>query len=33
MGMDQICVIFGAGEYYADEPTVPAGAFVIAADG
>ncbi|KAB8286789.1 thiamine diphosphokinase [Bifidobacterium avesanii] len=31
-----ICVIFGAGEYYpgpANRPTVPAGAFVIAADG
>lgn len=31
--MEQICVIFGAGEYYAERPCVPDGAFVIAADG
>ncbi|MBT1160726.1 thiamine diphosphokinase [Bifidobacterium sp. SO1] len=30
---EQTCVIFGAGEYYADRPIVPEGAFVIAADG
>lgn len=28
-----ICVIFGAGDYYDEKPTVPDGAFVIAADG
>ena len=31
--MTQVCVIFGAGEYYAGTPVVPAGAYVIAADG
>ena len=30
--MTQVCVIFGAGEYYAGTPVVPAGAYVIAAD-
>lgn len=27
------CVIFAAGEYYGETPIVPAGSFVIAADG
>ena len=27
------CVVFGAGEYYREIPSVPAGAFVVAADG
>ena len=31
--MTQVCVIFGAGEYYAGTPVVPTGAYVIAADG
>lgn len=31
--MAQVCVIFGAGEYYAGTPVVPAGAYVVAADG
>ena len=31
--MAQVCVIFGAGEYYAGTPVVPTGAYVIAADG
>ena len=31
--MTQVCVIFGAGEYYAGTPVVPAGAYVVAADG
>ena len=30
---DKVCTIFAAGEYYAEQPSVPAGAFVIAADG
>lgn len=30
---NQTCVIFGAGEYYAQTPVVPDGALVIAADG
>lgn len=29
----RVCVIFAAGEYYAERPKVPAGAFVVAADG
>ncbi|NMM92986.1 thiamine diphosphokinase [Bifidobacterium oedipodis] len=29
----QVCVIFAAGQYYAERPEVPAGAFVVAADG
>ena len=31
--MTQVCVIFGAGEYYAGTPVVPAGAYENAADG
>lgn len=31
--MSKICVIFGAGEYYAGTPVVPDGAYVVAADG
>ncbi|NMM97711.1 thiamine diphosphokinase [Bifidobacterium olomucense] len=31
--MSKICVIFGAGEYYAGDPMVPDGAYVVAADG
>ena len=31
--MTQVCVIFGAGEYYAGTPVVPTGAYAIAADG
>lgn len=32
-GTDADCVVFGAGEYYAAPPVVPAGAYVVAADG
>ena len=31
--MSKVCVIFGAGEYYAGTPVVPDGAYVVAADG
>ena len=31
--MSEICVVFGAGEYYDERPAVPQGAFVVAADG
>lgn len=31
--MSKVCVIFGAGEYYAGDPVVPSGAYVVAADG
>lgn len=31
--MSEICVVFGAGEYYNERPAVPQGAFVVAADG
>lgn len=31
--MSEICVVFGAGEYYDERLAVPQGAFVVAADG